>query len=420
MVLKTLFLLLCAAVPIALGAGDTPAADGKKADPPARVGNGVKESALTTITLQPKAEARLGIKTAPVKLEKVQQTRVYGGEVMVPKGRTITVSAPITGTVTALPSAGFPAPGSRVTQGQPMVRLLAALISEREVLTASERISLEKMRADLETARVQATGEEAVAKVQQDAARVALDRARHLHKQDIGSVKAVDEAQAELELAAARQKAAGAQSEMLASMIADLEKGKPSALTILSPLNGVIQDVQVSESQAVASAAPLFQIVGDSPLWIRVPVYVGDLQRIDPQAVARIRGLADPAGAPSRVAKPVVAPPSGNPNAATVDLFFEIDNADGSLRPGERLTAIVPLGETRESRTVAWSAVLHDIHGGTWVYENTQPHVFVRRRVAVLRVIAGQAILARGPAVGSSVVITGAAELFGIEFGVGK
>jgi hypothetical protein len=40
--------------------------------------------------------------------------------------------------------------------------------------------------------------------------------------------------------------------------------------------------------------------------------------------------------------------------------------------------------------------------------------------VAVEDISGATAILARGPAVGARVVTDGAAELFGVEFGVGK
>jgi hypothetical protein len=65
-------------------------------------------------------------------------------------------------------------------------------------------------------------------------------------------------------------------------------------------------------------------------------------------------------------------------------------------------------------------AVPHDIHGGTWVYENIAPQQYARRRVEVRRVVKSLAVLVRGPTVGAKVVTAGAAELFGTEFGTGK
>jgi hypothetical protein len=73
-----------------------------------------------------------------------------------------------------------------------------------------------------------------------------------------------------------------------------------------------------------------------------------------------------------------------------------------------------------ESLVAPWSAILHDMTGGTWVYENIAPQQYARRRVEVRRVVNSMAVLARGPAVGAKVVTSGAAEIFGTEFGTGK
>ncbi len=411
---------LHALMPMLLGAGDPSTKSGKKANPPAVVSNVIKESDLTTIKLQPKAEARLGIKTATIKVEEVRQTRMYGGQAIVPEGRSITVAAPLTGTVAPVTPHTFPRPGAYVAKGKPMLRLLPVVATEKEVLTPSERISLARARADLEAARVQAKGEQEAAKVQLEAAKIKVDRTKRLRLDNVGSVKAVDEARAEYELAEARLKAAQAKTEVLKSTIIDLGSGNLATLTMSSPVDGVIKSVQVSANQSVAAGTPMFQVIGVDPLWIRVPVYVGDLKKIDEKKPVRVRGLADPVGSPARVAKPVTAPPSGNPAASTIDLFFEVDNHDGVFRPDQRLIAIVPLGNTEKRKTVPWSAILYDVHGGTWVYENVEPHVFVRRRVELIRVVEQKAILARGPETGAKIVTAGAAELFGTEFGVGK
>src|SRR5206468_5190060 len=86
-------------------------------------------------------------------------------------------------------------------------------------------------------------------------------------------------------------------------------------------------------------------------------------------------------------AKPVAAPPTATLLAATVDLYYELANPKGALRPGERLTVRVKLKGAREQRVVPWSAVVYDIYGSPWVYENTDPHTYVRRRVQVKYVI---------------------------------
>jgi hypothetical protein len=70
--------------------------------------------------------------------------------------------------------------------------------------------------------------------------------------------------------------------------------------------------------------------------------------------------------------------------------------------------------------TIPSSAVLYDIHGGAWVYQQTAPQKYSRRRVEIARVAGGAALVARGLQTGAKVVTAGAAELFGTEFSTGK
>lgn len=70
-------------------------------------------------------------------------------------------------------------------------------------------------------------------------------------------------------------------------------------------------------------------------------------------------------------------------------------------------------------KVVPYAAVLYDVNGGTWVYTNPEPLVFVRHRIVVDYIEGPNAILIDGPAVGTEVVIVGAAELFGAEFEIG-
>ena len=66
------------------------------------------------------------------------------------------------------------------------------------------------------------------------------------------------------------------------------------------------------------------------------------------------------------------------------------------------------------------ASILFDVNGGAWVYLVTGEHKYSRQRVRLNRVAGDEAYLDQGPAVGSQVVVAGAAELFGTEFGSGK
>ncbi len=389
-----------AAFSIGLSACSKPqAAEAQKAAPAARVENAVKESELATVRLSPKAEERLGIVTAPVSVERVAQTRTFAGEVVLPPDRTISVAAPVGGMLSAgeAPPAVGPAAGMLVRRGQPLFRLTPLLPPERDL-----RVQLER---DVTNAQTRLEG-----------ARIRFRRAEQLLRDRAGSERGVEQAREEQNLAENELKAARERLDRYdkAPVSGDV------AVAIAAPRDGLLQKVFVSPGQTVAGGAPLFEVVNLAVVWIRTPVYVGDLDSIDRRRPALVHALNDAPGAPARPAHPVNAPPSANPLNDTADLYFALANGDDGLRPGQKVGVTLSERATEESLVVPWSAVLHDINGGAWVYENTAPQQYIRRRVEVRRVVNSLAVLARGPAAGAKVVTAGAAEIFGTEFGTGK
>lgn len=367
----------------------------KKPAPPAKVENAVKETELATIRLSPQAEQRLGITTAAAAIERIAPVREFPGEVVLPADRATLVSAPIGGTLST--EANTPPIGAFVRKGEILYRLTPYLAPERDL-------------------RVQLDREITNAQTRVDAARVRFNRAEQLLADRAGSEKAVQQAREELDLAENDLRTARERQQRF-------EKAPVSAdvsISIAAPRDGALQKILVNPGQAVAGGAPLFEIANLGSVWIRVPIYVGELNRIDRRQTARVRALNDAPGAVTRQARPVNAPPTADPVANTADLYFELANQDSALRPGQKLGVMLSERGIEESLVVPWSAVLHDINGGTWVYENTGPQLYARRRVEIRRVLDSRAVLARGPAVGAKIVATGAAELFGTEFGTGK
>jgi hypothetical protein len=66
-----------------------------------------------------------------------------------------------------------------------------------------------------------------------------------------------------------------------------------------------------------------------------------------------------------------------------------------------------------------YAAVLYDRMGEAYTYTNPEPLVFLRQRITIDRIDKDDAILSAGPPVGTLVVTTGAAELYGSEMGIG-
>jgi RND family efflux transporter MFP subunit len=376
-----------------------------KPSSPAVVSKVLKEEEINTLTLTPEAEERLGIRTVLAEHKPVRRIRTYGGEVTIPAGHTIPVAAPLGGTLKA-PPGGVPPPGRPVRKGQPIVVLLPLLSPEAQTTLVS--------------ASVEADGQLNNARTQLEAARIALDRAKRLLKDQAGSKKNVDDCQAQCDLAQKTLDAALARRDLLSRVAAEAERGTANPIALSAPEHGLLRTVSALPGQNVPAGAALFEVVDVDKVWIRVPVYVGDLPSIAGDAEAMVGDLAMRPGGAQRSARPVVAPPSANPLAATADIYYELDNRQAGLAPGQRVGVALPIKGEDKGLTVPWSAVVIDIHGGTWVYEQMAPHVFLRRRTTIRYVVGDQAIVASGLKPGVPVVVSGAAELFGTEVGFSK
>ena len=380
--------------------------EGKSAtkNSPATV-NKVSESDLGIITLTEKAEQHLGIQTKPLERKKVPRTRTYGGEVMVPSGKDIYVSAPMQGTLRA-PQGGLLQVGQRVKKGQPIISLLPLLSPESATTLAASR-------ADLE-------GQVKNAQTQSQAMKLALDRALRLYQQEAGSKRGVEEAQAQYDLSLRTLEAAESRLAILTKALGDSATGRTEPIDLEAPEDGILRTVSALPGQNVPAGAAIFEVINLSEVWVRVPVYVGDMREIAASESARVGSLNMQPGEEAWTGKPIEAPPSANPMAATVDLFYAIKNTEAKLTPGQRVGVQLTLAGENESLTAPWSAVLHDLQGGTWVYEVKGPLKYARQRVVVRYVLGGDAVLAEGPKPGTMIVTEGAVELFGAETGFSK
>jgi membrane fusion protein, heavy metal efflux system len=363
------------------------------AAPAAKVSQPTTEAQLNTITLTSDTEKRLAIALAPVEHKPVSNTRLVGGEVVIPPGMTIDVTAPVAGT---LAESGAPTVGREVRQGDTLFRLAPLQAGDRDV-------------------RINAARDLATARTAHEAALRRAARADLLLKDGSGSRRAAEEAHAELQTAQAAFEAA---TERLA-VVNRSHLSESHELIVRAPISGVVENVRAQPGQTVPAGAPLAQIAREDRLWVRVPVYAGDSPKLDPRQGATVVRLGESTAAPGVQARQVAAPASATPAASAIDLWFELPPGS-AFQPGERVNVRLVAKGSQTATVVSHTALVHDIHGGTWVYVSTAPHVFARQRVEVSDVVNGLALLTRGPAVNTPVVITGAAELYGVEFGAGK
>lgn len=389
-------LIILLAILPAIGACSGSTAPAPAPPAAAHVEHPVAEADLTSVTLSPEAEKRLAIQTVPVTIEQVAGTRTVGGEVVVPPGRAVTVTAPVAGTL-VVPPGGAPQPGTRVRRGQRIFGLLPLLPGDRDLRIEAERAM-------------------AASAAEAEAARQRKQRLEQLLKEGATSLRAVEEARAQEAVTTAAVEAAKSRL----GMVNRNSIGSQGEMSMEAPIEGVLKAVHAAAGQAVASSTPLFDVIAIDTVWIRVPVYAGELAGVDPAQPAAVSSLGSGGSraAPPQAAQRITAPPSADPSAAAVDIFYALANTAG-FRPGERVLVSLPLRAGEPALIVPEAALLYDTNGGTWVYEARPNHVYVRRRIEVAGHVDSKVKIARGLAKGTPVVTIGAAELFGTEFGAG-
>ena len=331
--------------------------------PPARVTNPVKEADLTRVTLTPEAEARLGIETAAVEFRDLGAHRQVAGDVMAPPGRAVPLTAPTAGRVESPPE-GPVAAGARVRSGQVILRLTPLATPPRDL-----RVTYE---ADAKAAAARL-----------EAARQQLDRARQLLRDRAGSQR--DAERAEQEFAQAKA-AAGAADERLARL-ADRPLDGDVAMPVVAPFDGILSQVHVGGGQVVPAGAALVEVADLRTMWIRVPVYPGDLAALEDVREVAVDDLRSAPSTGRFTARRVTGPPAADPLAVSADIYFQFDNRSLALRPGQKVGVSLPAGAAVRTLAVPDSAVVYDFQGGAWVYVNTEPHVYVRQRVDVVRTV---------------------------------
>jgi hypothetical protein len=196
--------------------------------------------------------------------------------------------------------------------------------------------------------------------VELNAAKIALGRAQSLIANNAGTQRGVDEARARVQWQAALQTAA---------------------------------DVAPCSARRCSMLSAKIFCGSECPF---MPVTIDEIHHSAPASVSSLGGKRNQ---PVRAAQPVAVPFSSAAAPATVDLFMKSTTRTEGSGPGESERYCAAARQTEAPSCQPRRR--YDIQGGTWVYENTGPQTFTRRRIEVRFVSKGEAVLARGPKPGT-------------------
>ena len=325
-----------------------------------------------------------------------------------------TVYAPAEGTVTLLAEAG-----ESVVNGQEVARLQSPELSNR---LQQEQATLQSLEVGLERQQIEGRKRLLGARQAADLARVEITAAeRELERAEAGREREVisrqdyDKASDDLESATLRYRHAMQDAELVEDEVAfelktlQLERDRQKlmvtelqrqveALSIRSPVTGVIGNLSVEQKAAVTANQPLFTVVDLTAFEaeLRVPeVYADDLS---PGMEVSLRYGGDTFAGELRAVSPEVAN-----NEVIVRVRF-VEGTPGGLRQNQRVSATIPLERKPQALYVQRGPFL-DSGNGRVAYV-VDGDVASRRQITVGSVSINAVEILEGVEPGETVVIS--------------
>lgn len=248
--------------------------------------------------------------------------------------------------------------------------LAAAPFREGDMVREGEEVArLDARRAELALARAQAQAQSREAIVAQR--RAVLDRARReledkerLYNEVSAARREVDDARTAVEEASARLLEAQADHAFAMAELR-LAQVRLEDMTVRAPFDGVVVQRRAEQGEWLGEGDAVIELMDTTSVeaWLHVPESSVELL-LSPGATVWVevpsRG--------SRVEAPVTRViPDADPLSRLFPVRVVIQNADGSLRPGARVTGKVPTGERAPTLLVHKDGIRRD-DAGEFVY----------------------------------------------------
>ena len=286
---------------------------------------------------------------------------------------TARISSPIAGRIVSLKAAA----GDTVKSGQVLVNIdapdLAAAVADTRKAQADESRK-----------------------------RLALERSQKLFDGEVVPRK-------DLESAAADYAQAQAETERARSRLKNLTPAAPGdgpGLALRSPIAGVVADRKANPSQEVQPGGdPLFVVSNLTRLWVLIDLPEHHLSKVKPGLPVSLTVEAYPGetfrAVVARVGQVV------NPDTRRIQVRCDVANPDGKLRPEMYARATLLTDEGKQAVRLPNSALVTEgLY--SFVFVETAPRVFAKRRVQLSVQDREYAYASGGVAKGERVVVGGA------------
>jgi HlyD family secretion protein len=317
--------------------------------------------------------------------------------------------------------------GDHVKEGQLLAVLeardLAATVSESRAQVSQAEANMRGTQSGtVPESIVKAQTDVETAKQTEDAALRLLENRKRLQEQGALALKLVDDAQVAYSTAHGQYQAAlehlrtlqsVGKQEQIKTAEAQVEAARSHLQSteaqfgyaqIHSPIAGVIADRPLYAGEMAAAGAPLLTVIDISRVVARVNVPQNQASAIK---VGDPATLAQPDSPDQLQGKVTIVSPATDVATTTVQVWIEIENPGGRLKPGTSVHALIVTEAIKAAVVVPASAILPGEEGGTAVLTVSPDHVAHRRAVQIGVREGDKVQILNGVRPGEEVVVVG-------------
>jgi len=379
----------------------------READEAARSAAGSEPTGAVPFLMESQWKVRLLLARAGE--QTLNRRLVVPARAVAPEGRSAVVSPPVAGRLTAPVSGALPRTGDGVEAGQTLALVEPPLGAPE--LAQLQALALELDLQALEVLRAAGEAEARVRFAERERERIGT-----LRSEGLGTRQQLERAEQDLSLARTELEAAGRMKESLERLVAErraaggAEPGAPLRLPLEAPIAGTVVEVRGVPGLSVGAGETVFRILDASRIWVEGRVSEFDVTSLGgahgavgefaalPARRFELRGLRD--------GKPYVGQ-EVDPASRTLLVRYELDNADGAVRPGMLAELHISTGVREAPVAIPAEAVVMD-QGLPTAYVMLEGELFQKRELELGAQDGAWVEVVRGLEAGERVATRGA------------
>ena len=347
------------------------------------------------VKLNREMQERVGLQVQSLKPAKLRPEVTLYGTLEIDPSEEFVLRSPFTGIL--MSKSQWPTVGAHIVEGT-IIGSIRPLFTPMDQIALGERLA--SAGADYEAAMASVTS------ANQEVSRLKQLNAENKNVSD----KAVQDAEAQLATEKAKLKTAHASVELITATLQPNSVNATDALQIGK--GGQVTDVSAQPGESVQAGQSLLRVSRFDHLLARL--YVPPGQTI---AASATRAIISPAGQEGAAipAHRVALAGSVNPGFQGQTWLFRLAGGNIALRPGEAVTARVPMPGPEQAGVWIPSPAVLRFKGEAWVYIEEKSGEFVRRRITLDQPRENGWVATAGFQPGERVVVSGAQTLLSEE-----